>query len=318
MAPNSVLKPSDPSVAALHGPRRRLLVIQNPTSRGAGLRRFADVVAALRARGCDVVVQRTEAAGHAIDLARAAAAAGHCDVVVAAGGDGTISEVLNGLAGRALPLAVLPLGTANVLARELGLSLAPEAICGAIVDGEMRSMPLGRIRAADGTTRVFLLMAGAGFDAHVVATVNQTLKRHLGKGAYVAGSVKQLGSFGFPRYRIDIDGTSYEAASVVVAKARHYGGGFTCAPAATLADARFHVCLFERAGRLAAVRYALALARGRLAARPDYRIVQGSRIRISGPDGDPVQADGDHVAGLPVEIDMIEGGLALMTPRRGS
>lgn len=300
-------------VAAPQDGRRTLVVIRNPTSRHARGQRFAAVLAALETRGCQIEVRETEAAGHAIALARDAIAGG-CDAVVAAGGDGTINEVLNGVAGSAMPFAILPLGTANVLARELGLSLAPDAIADAIVGGDARPVPLGRLRLADGTLRYFVLMAGIGVDAHVVAAVNQALKRRLGKAAYVLCLLQQLGGFNLPRYRVEIDGAAYEAASVIVAKAQRYGGAYTCAPAARLHDTHFHVCLFERSGRVATVRYVLALARGKLAARTDYRIVTGRQISITGPHNDPVQADGDLVAGLPVEIDMVDAALSLVTP----
>ena len=160
-------------------------------------------------------------------------------------------------------------------------------------------------------------MLGAGFDAHVVAGLNPFLKRRLGKGAFVAETLRQLAVFPFPRYEAIIDGAAHRAASVVVAKARYYGGAYCCAPAAGLSDPYFHVCLFERPGPLAAARYAHALVRGRLAAQPGYRIVTGSRVRIVGPAGDPVQGDGDIVAALPVDIDMAPNGLNLVMPPSG-
>jgi diacylglycerol kinase family enzyme len=170
------------------------------------------------------------------------------------------------------------------------------------------------LRDREGRIRLFTLMAGAGFDAHVVAGVDPSLKKLLGKGAYVAEMARQLAVFRFPRYSVTIDGEAYGAASVVVAKARHYGGAFTCAPDARLDDPRLHICLFERAGPLATLAYALDLARGALARRRDYRIVAGSRVRIEGPAADPVQADGDIVARLPVDIDVVPDGLRLVRP----
>jgi YegS/Rv2252/BmrU family lipid kinase len=268
----------------------------------------------LKAHGCEIQVHETAGPAHATELARSAAT-DDVDAVVAAGGDGTINEVLNGLVGSAVPMAILPLGTANVLARELGLSLSPDAVAETIVCGDASPLPLGRLHRAGGGVRHFLMMAGIGFDARVVATVGQRLKRRLGKGAYAAVSLKQLGGFGFPRYRVEVDGAAYEAASVVVAKARYYAGPYSCAPAARLDDAYFHVCLFERGGRLAAARYAFALARGRLADRHDYRIVTGQRLTIAGPLDDPVQADGDLVAVLPITIEMVPAALRLITPR---
>ncbi len=161
------------------------------------------------------------------------------------------------------------------------------------------------------------MMAGVGFDAHVVANVGLSLKRALGKGAYVAESLRQLGAFRYPRYRVAVDGTMCEAASLIVANGRHYAGRYICAPAATLDAPTLHVCLFDRSGPLAVVQYMAALQTGRLARRPDYRIIPARRVAIAAPAGEPVQADGDIVAHLPVEIDVVPDGLRLVMPPDG-
>jgi len=220
--------------------------------------------------------------------------------------------VVNGLAGAAgprLPLALLPMGTANVLANEIGLGRDPAAIARGIAEGAARPIALGR---ANG--RRFTMMAGVGFDAHVVAGVDRGLKRLIGKGAYVVESLRQLSRFGFPRYRVEVDGVAYDAASVIVARGRFYGGRFVCAPAAGLETAQLHVCLFGRGGRWAVLRYAVALMLGVLPRLPDYRIVPGQVVLITGPAGDPVQADGDIVAHLPVRIDLDPTALSLVVP----
>jgi diacylglycerol kinase family enzyme len=154
-------------------------------------------------------------------------------------------------------------------------------------------------------------MAGVGFDAHVVANVSLRLKRRLGKGAYVLESLRQLFRFGFPGYRVTVDGRTFEAASVIVAKGHYYAGRFVCAPDARIDLPELHVCLFERNGRWNALRYALALALGRLPRLPDVRIVRGRSISITGPQGDPVQGDGDIIATLPVQIGLASRQLPL-------
>jgi YegS/Rv2252/BmrU family lipid kinase len=295
------------------GPRH-LLMIRNPAAgRRGGL--FAGTLHRLQALGCRVEVRETVAPGDAEAWARDSAAAGY-DLVVAAGGDGTIREVINGLVGNpeAPPLAILPLGTANVLAVEIGLSSDPTAVADTIAAGASRPICLGRIRGQNDSGTVFTAMAGVGFDAHVVAGVNLGLKRLLGKGAYVAEALQQLGTFRFPRYRLVADGHVYEAASVIVANGRHYAGRYVCAPAAAIAEPMLHVCLFDSGGRFAVLRYMAALQTGRLAARPDYRIVPARHVTISAPTGEPVQADGDIVAHLPVEIDVLAGAVRLVMP----
>ena len=298
------------------GPAAALRIVHNPAAGNRRQRLFDRTIRRLRGRGADFSVVRTAGPGDAEALARQAVAEG-CARVVAAGGDGTINEVINGLAESGVPLAILPLGTANVLAREIGLPAEPDAVAAAIVHGRPRSISLGRVESAAGRGRYFSLMAGVGFDAHVVADVDLALKRRIGKGAYVAEFLRQLFVFPFPAYRVILDGTGHEAASVVLAKARHYGGPYSCAPGATLEDRDFHVCLFARPGALAAISYGAALTTGRLAGRADYKILRAARVTIEGPAGDPVQGDGDIIAALPLEVGMVPGALQLVMPVEG-
>jgi diacylglycerol kinase family enzyme len=206
-------------------------------------------------------------------------------------------------------MALVPLGTANVLANEIGLATAPAAVARAIARGASVRAYVG---VANG--RCFTAMAGAGFDAHVVANVSLRLKRLLGKGAYVLESLRQLWRFPFPRYRVTVDGESYEAASVIVAKGHFYAGRYVCAPEARLDQPEFHVCLFERGGRWNAVRYAVALALGRLPRLTDFRILRGRVVTIDGPAEDPLQGDGDIIAHLPVRIEIAPQPLRLIVP----
>ncbi|MDJ0944544.1 MAG: YegS/Rv2252/BmrU family lipid kinase [Kiloniellales bacterium] len=302
-------RPDAPSAEAhpgQKGPRRRLLVILNPTAGRRHRGRCRATLERLRALGCAVTLRETTAAGEASALARAADPAAF-DGVVAAGGDGTVNEVINGLIGIPLPLALLPLGTANVLAAEIGLGLAPETVARAIVEGPRRRIACGR--AGD---RYFTQMAGVGFDAQVVENVDLALKRRIGKGAYVLEALRQAVRFGFPTYRVTADGESFTAASVIVAKGKHYAGRYLLAPEAAIEDPVFQVCLFERGGPLAVVRYALALQTGRLPARPDLRRLPARHITIEGPAGDPVQGDGDTIGRLPIEIAIVPDAIDLI------
>jgi YegS/Rv2252/BmrU family lipid kinase len=290
----------------------RVLIIHNPSAGGSRARAGATIVR-LRRLGCDFEVRATARRGDAEAFARAAAGQGF-DRVVAAGGDGTINEVVNGLSGTELPLALIPLGTANVLAAEIGLGTEPAALAETVVHGEPRSVCLGRVQRADGAARFFALMAGIGADAHAVAGISLDLKRLAGKGAYYAEILRQFLVFPFPYYRLTVKGTTYEAVSVVVANGRHYAGDYVLAPDARIGEPVLHVCLFEKAGRAAAMRYALAIQQGELTSLPDYRIVTGRKVHVEGPPGDPVQADGDIVASLPVEIEAVPDALKLVMP----
>jgi YegS/Rv2252/BmrU family lipid kinase len=266
------------------------------------------VLTRLREHGCAVELRETQAAGDAERFA-AAADPGAFDAVVAAGGDGTVNETINGLARSGLPLGLIPLGTANVLAKEIGLRTDPASLARCVAFGRPQPVTLG---AANG--RRFILMAGAGFDAHVVAGVSVRMKRRLGKGAYVLSTLRQLLAFTFPSYEVLIDNTAQHAASVIVANGRYYGGRFVCAPDASLGSETLQVCLFERSGRRAAIGYALALFTGRLPKLSTYRVIEGRRIEIRGGPREPLQVDGDIMGELDVAIEVLPNALDLIYP----
>ena len=287
---------------------RRLLIIFNPVAGWRRRRRLAPVLERLRTHGCTLVLRETEGPGDAERLA-AEVDPEAFDLVVAAGGDGTVNETINGLASSGLPLALIPLGTANVLAAEIGLRPDPASVARCIALGEIRPITLG---AADG--RRFILMAGAGFDAHVVASVSPRMKGWLGKGAYVLSTLRQLATFDFPTYEVQTDNAAWQAASVIVANARYYGGRFVCAPNASLASDTLQVCLFERAGRLAAIGYALALFSGRLPQAAGYRLLEARRIEVRGREGEPLQGDGDVIGRLNAKLEVLPAALRLVCP----
>ncbi|HSR73148.1 MAG TPA: diacylglycerol kinase family protein [Kiloniellales bacterium] len=303
---------------------RALLVIHNPTAGRRRRRRLAAALQALEAGGCRIDLRATTGPGDAEGLARDAAASG-CDRLVVAGGDGTINEAITGLVagGTRLPLALIPLGTANVLAAEIGLPRDPRTLARTILEGRPRRIALGRIRPADGPPRVFAMMAGVGFDAHAVAGLDPGLKRRFGKAAYYGEILRQLFAFPFPGYRGRVEtpdgGTQgFEAASLVVAKGHYYAGAYVFAPEARLHEPLLHLCLFTRSGRLAALRYGLALQLGLLPRLKDFRIVPATRVALDGPAGDPVQADGDLIARLPAVFEVVPEALDLVMPAETS
>lgn len=287
---------------------RRVLIVYNPV---AGWRRLARVMAVrgvLDRIGCSVELRTTEHAGHAEEIARTLRP-GECDVLAVAGGDGTINEVINGLSPGGPVLAVIPTGTANVLAHEMGLAFAPEAIGRLIAQAQPAPVNLG---LANG--RRFAMMAGVGYDAHVVAGVTPALKRRLRKLAYVWRSLVQMPTFDYRGYRVTIDGRPHEAASAIISNGRYYAGRFVCAPEARLDRAQFHVCLFKRSGPFNVMRYGLALVTNRLSTLKDFEIHPGHVVEIDGAVGEPVQADGDIIARLPVRITLAEQPLWVLRP----
>src|SRR3984957_15074937 len=185
-----------------------MVIVFNPVAgrrRAALLWRVLDVLAA---NGIRLDLAETHRAGHAESLAREAVRGG-APMVVAAGGDGTIAEVANGLMGSGARLGVIPLGTANVLAHELALPFAPRAVAAALAFGRTRLLWPGVARGADGS-RLFGQMLGVGFDAQVVHRLSLPLKRVLGKGAYVVQSLCETARYRFPPVHLRIDGVETE------------------------------------------------------------------------------------------------------------
>ncbi len=254
----------------------------------------------------------TRAKGDAEAMA-AGLAPGAFDRLAVAGGDGTLNEVVNGLARNraASPLAVIPLGTANVLANEIGLAVKADAVACALMQGEARPVSLGDVNG-----RRFVLMAGVGLDAEVVASLPAALKRRLGRGAYVIETLRHIARGRSGRFLVRSGARGWEVESAVVANAGHYGGKWLIAPEAGLDRPDLILCRFERGGRAAAVGYALALIRGTLARSRGFATAPVRKLTIEGGPGAPVQADGDIVAHLPAEIAVLPAALSLVFPPR--
>lgn len=299
--------------AAAPGARARLRIIFNPTAGARRRHRLEAVRRALGARGIAVAVAETGGRGHAEALARAAAQAGE-RLVVAAGGDGTIAEVANGLAGSPAALGVIPLGTANVIAHEWNLPFGPEAIAEALVAGRTRPLHPLLARFDDGSARLVLQMLGVGLDSAVVAALDGGLKRRLGKGAYVLETVRQIFAWPFPRLDLRLDGEVTEAAQAIATKGRFYGGRLLLAPAARADAPGFVACLFPGRGRLAAIRAGLALPLNLLPSLGGVAFSHAHRLEIAAPAGLPVQADGDLIGLTPVAVAEAEATIPLVVP----
>ena len=289
-------------------PARRLLVIHNPVAGGARGGRLRAALERLAAMGCTVTVRPTDAVGAARRIAAAASPADF-DVVAVAGGDGTMNEALNGLGDRSPALAILPLGTANVLAHEIGLGTAADRIAATLAGGPVAEVIPGEVNG-----RRFMLMCGVGFDAHVVENIDPLMKRRLGKGAYVWESLRQLAVYPFPAFRITVDGRPEPAASLIASRGRLYGGRFLLAPEAGLDRPALQATLFRSPGRLAAMRYAAALPLGLLSRLADAPRVAAGEIVVEGPPGDPVQGDGDVIAMLPARMTLASRPVRLVVP----
>jgi len=277
-----------------------MVIVFNPV---AGRRRahlLWRVLDVLVANGVRLDLAETHRPGHAEALTREAVLRGE-GIVVAAGGDGTIAEVASGLMGSSANLGVIPLGTANVLAHELGLPFSPRAVAAALAFGRTRRLWPGQAYTADGS-RLFVQMLGVGFDAHVVRNLQFPLKKVFGKGAYVLQSMRELTRYRFPVIRLRIDDQETEAASVIISKGRLYGGRFRLAASATPADQGFSVVLFDHYGPGAAMLYGAALPLHLLGQAPGVRHIRARRIDFLQTQAVPAQTDGDPAGHAPLWV----------------
>ena len=287
------------------GPRRRVLVVFNPV---AGRRRrplLERALSEMSRSGAVATLRETTASGDAERFAREARRTDF-DLIVAAGGDGTINEVINGWDPGSPPLGVLPLGTANVLAAEIGASGAVASTVADLLNAPERAMWPGVVNG-----RRFAMMAGIGFDAGVVDGVDIGMKRRLGKGAYIVEATRRLLANRQTAYDLIIDGETCTAASAIFCRGSRYGGPYVFAPRASVFEPRFEVCLFTRGQRTDIVRAAASLWLGRAQNDPNLRTLTARHIRVTGSD-DPVQCDGTIICRLPAEFTISSTPVALV------
>ena len=230
-------------------------------------------------------------------------------MIVAAGGDGTVNEVANGLAGSMRPLALLPLGTANVLAHEIGLPPGPEALAALIADAEPRPIWPGRVG-----DRLFVAMAGIGFDAEVISRVDNRLKRRFGKFAFAVAIARTLWRHRPSGLVVRADGSTFRAASVVITKGRFYAGRFRIAPGVRAADPLLQIVLFRHGSRPAVLRCLAAMCCGRLHRLRDVSIFATREVSLDGAEPSLVEADGEIAGRLPVTVGIAAQPLLLLQP----
>lgn len=295
----------------------RICVIFNPMARGERARKLRRHVEEI---GSQCALKPTWAVGAARQLAAESIREGY-DTVVAAGGDGTLNEVLNGLADepaglQKARLAVLPLGTANVFARELGLPLALPAAWQIILRGRERRIDLPRVEInASGRTecRRFVQLAGVGLDARAVALVDWQLKKRITYLAYVAAGFKALCEKK-PAINLRLGSQSFTGESVLLGNGRFYGGNFVFFPRADLEDGLLEIRLFRRVNWMVfSTCLPGVLLGGRLPAFAAQQF-QADRVEISAAGEVPLQIDGEYAGHLPALFSIQRQALRVIVP----
>ncbi len=231
------------------------------------------------------------------------------DRLLVYGGDGTLHQAFRLAAPSDTPVALLPAGTANVLARELGVPLRLEDALPVAAAGTPRRIYLG-----EGNGRYFHLMSGIGLDAHVIARVPPRLKKALGIGAYWLAGLAALRNCPLERFQLTLDGTEWEASFAVVANARLYGGHLLMAPHASVYEECLDVCLFTSNQKARFLSYLWGVLTRTHLDYSDvvYRKVQ--RVEVAGDPSVPVQMDGELVGNLPMSFSVFSRGVQVVVP----
>ena len=283
----------------------RACVIFNPTARGDKARHFRRH---LEEFSDGIALKPTQAPGDGRRLATEAVRDGF-DTLVAAGGDGTVNEVLNGLAdapsgfARAR-LAVLPVGTVNVFARELGLPLQLRPAWQAIMSGRERSIdaPFADFSTEDGPQRRhFAQLAGAGLDARAISLVDWQLKKRIAQFAYVLAGLKAMRAPN-PLISVTANHQTVQGELVLIGNGRFYGGSLPMFPAAKLDDGLLDICIFPRVSWGLLMRYAIGFVTGRPIPPGDLRVLRVANATLSATAPVPFELEGDLCGELPVRL----------------
>jgi diacylglycerol kinase family enzyme len=238
------------------------------------------------------------------------------DLVIVAGGDGTINEAAEGMVHSGVPLAILPGGTANVLANEIKLGTKIERAAARLGECRPRRISVGHLTCDGGrVSRHFLLMAGIGFDAYVVHHVDGELKSRTGKFAYWVAGFRLLGRR-LVEFQAEIRGEKRQCSFALVSKVRNYGGNYEIARNVTLFDDRFEVVLFEGQPSARYVKYFTGMMLNRLSRIKGVTILRADGVTLSGPEDRRVyvQIDGEFAGRLPAEIRIVPDALTLLAP----
>ena len=294
------------------GAGRRLMVIHNPHASGGGYRRDLPLILdALRGLGYEVEERETEAVGHATALSREAIGEGF-DVVCAIGGDGTVNEVLNGLVGSDVPLAIIPTGTVNVLAMELGIPLDPPDAVRLLDAGNITSIDLGLAN-----DRYFGLMAGVGMDAAVVASPHPTMKRAFKEAAFALQGVAHVIGSNDPRLRVVTEERTVEGYFVVFGNSPNYAGAFGITPLADMRDGLLDVCVLKDKSFFSTATFWSAALLSAHMKHPKVEYFRTEHAMVTCLDESrevPVQVDGEAAGRLPLSCGIVPRALLVVVP----
>lgn len=292
-----------------HLRRKQVCVIHNPTA-GQGTERFLHrCLDRLRDLGVEYDLVATQSPGHARTLAREKSLNPIYDAIVVAGGDGSLNEAADGLLGHSTPLGIIPTGTANVLAAEIGLAQDPVAVARSIAYGSAKPVFPGMLNE-----KGFLLMVSAGFDARSIKYLPARLKPVLGKGAYFISALRELLRYNPPRLSVSIGEEVHQANWIIVSRCRYYAGKFVLGADTNLENQDYAVTIFQCQNRMELIAVLWRLIQTRFMDNIMKPIVTRKRIVIESLDPEPLQVDGDPAGNSPATITASAISLNLIWP----
>jgi YegS/Rv2252/BmrU family lipid kinase len=295
---------------------KRAAIIYNPVARGLSrhMQALRSAPALLAQSSIEARLIPTSASGSAGAQVREQLEAG-CDLIIAAGGDGTINEVIEGMLGSPVPLAILPGGTANVLAREIKLPIDIARAAAEVCSLEPCRIGVGALKLSGSRKRLFICMAGAGLDAQIVGRLNLDLKAKIGKFAYyLAGFSQVLGTL--PEFEVFVDGKRYRASFALISHVRNYGGDLEIARGASLLRDDFEIVLFRGTVSVRYLGYLAAVVTRQLHRASGCSVLYGRSVSLAPPAGRDIllQVDGELAGRLPAAIEFIPDALTLLVP----
>ncbi len=293
--------------------RRKIKIILNPISKPLKILLFLQpAIDLFEKAGYEVDLQKCLHYGDAEVEAKRAAASGKFDIIVAAGGDGTFNQVINGIIGTNIPLGLIPLGTSNVLTRSLGFPLNPVDAAKIILEENLKKWDLGIINE-----RHFAIMASCGFDALATEETNLRLKRFTGKYAYILAAIQNIPTYKPYPMRVLLDGkeTHYRPIFVNIANAPLYGGSYSLTPDAKMDDGLLDVFLFNSPSFSRLIYFALRVILNLPQNLREISIVRAKTVELQAPGRVPYQVDGDVFGSLPVKVSIRPRAIPIITPK---
>jgi diacylglycerol kinase (ATP) len=293
----------------------KVAVIRNPVSGRARLaKRWPEIQDRLSAIYPDVEYLETHSHGDATALARQAVEGG-AEVVIAIGGDGTVTQVANGIIHSPTTLGVIPTGTGNDLCRTLGIGASPDAALDVLARGHTRRIDVGKW-TTDRGSGYFLNIAGMGFDAAVAERINRGFRTLHGTAAYLAAVVVTLVRYRAKDLEITVDGQPVQERVMLaaIANAQCYGGGMKVAPMASVFDGMFDVIVVRKLGKVAFLSAFPRVFKGAHMTHPAVRHYQGMKIRLDPRADAPFLIDGELTPCRWAEIEVEPAALRMVVP----